>query len=212
MSALPPATALRGSSPLTRGKPTEEDPHPYVLGLIPAHAGKTRWGSRPKRQKRAHPRSRGENLPDEMATCQAGGSSPLTRGKRPAHILRLHKVGLIPAHAGKTDIKDFVDAAAGAHPRSRGENHGALTPCETIQRLIPAHAGKTHNPTDSSPQTRAHPRSRGENPVFLEIPGKGTGSSLLTRGKRAAGADARAYAGLIPAHAGKTRRYLRRGR
>ena len=32
----------RGSSPLTRGKPDERRGHAFGVGLIPAHAGKTR--------------------------------------------------------------------------------------------------------------------------------------------------------------------------
>ena len=51
-----------GSSPLTRGKLSTSVHVRYAIGLIPAHAGKT---SRPKLcrgSKRAHPRSRGENL------------------------------------------------------------------------------------------------------------------------------------------------------
>ena len=91
------------------------------------------------------------------------GSSPLTRGKRlflspPAGV-----PGLIPAHAGKTEMGGIEPPAGWAHPRSRGENLwspslrvGGLgsspltrgkpaqegTNLQTV-RLIPAHAGKT---------------------------------------------------------------------
>ena len=74
----PPAA---GSSPLTRGK------HPLHVGmgvcirLIPAHAGKTgRLGSR-FLGRRAHPRSRGENIRTALGEFAGDGSSPLTRGK-----------------------------------------------------------------------------------------------------------------------------------
>ena len=77
----PPACEARGSSPLTRGKPTEEDPHPYVLGLIPAHAGKTVRVVLCPRCWWAHPRSRGENYSVRADADYTGGSSPLTRGK-----------------------------------------------------------------------------------------------------------------------------------
>ena len=53
-----------GSSPLTRGKqdrPRQQEDSP---GLIPAHAGKTPSGHIPRRTRRAHPRSRGENRRD----------------------------------------------------------------------------------------------------------------------------------------------------
>ena len=50
-----------GSSPLTRGKPTESPERRADVRLIPAHAGKTarRWPR--SAQRWAHPRSRGEN-------------------------------------------------------------------------------------------------------------------------------------------------------
>ena len=56
---IPPP--IRGSSPLTRGKPTRatwQGTHP---GLIPAHAGKTAITGWRASRMRAHPRSRGEN-------------------------------------------------------------------------------------------------------------------------------------------------------
>ena len=73
--------SVKGSSPLTRGKPVPGARGGAEAGLIPAHAGKTH--ARPARSLRpsAHPRSRGENAahPDEV--MNALGSSPLTRGK-----------------------------------------------------------------------------------------------------------------------------------
>ena len=113
----------RGSSPLTRGKPTPspsppkpERAHPRSRGentsshqsirpvgwLIPAHAGKTSTKCAGSELAWAHPRSRGENFDNTGKDLPFVGSSPLTRGKRfsaPGH----HSfVGLIPAHAGKT--------------------------------------------------------------------------------------------------------------
>ena len=131
---------------------------------------------------------------------------------------------LIPAHAGKTASTCTARLPGRAHPRSRGENGIRSRHASAIQGsspltrgkprvitgqressgLIPAHAGKTSRSRFAALWRGAHPRSRGENPVFLEIPGKGTGSSPLTRGKpltqfKLSGSD-----GLIPAHAGKT--------
>ena len=113
--------------------------------------------------KRAHPRSRGENVHGVRTIEFDRGSSPLTRGKLVVLQIAEGERGLIPAHAGKTSA---------------------------VARL--------------SSSSRAHPRSRGENPVFLEIPGKGTGSSPLTRGKRRGRGRGSRRSGLIPAHAGKT--------
>ena len=111
------------------------------------------------------------------------GSSPLTRGKRTPHLLRLHQVGLIPAHAGKTVAADLLEDGEGAHPRSRGENLDATAAVEAVcgsspltrgkqapfavngldHGLIPAHAGKTGRSGYRAPDGWAHPRSRGEN-------------------------------------------------
>ena len=91
-------------------------------GLIPAHAGKT-WSRRPSRSGRpAHPRSRGENDVRTHKEHHGEGSSPLTRGKR-VIVIRLDvRLGLIPAHAGKTTACSPGSSTRRAHPRSRGEN------------------------------------------------------------------------------------------
>ena len=51
----------QGSSPLTRGKPSERGCVSCLTGLIPAHAGKTEGMVRLGHYAEAHPRSRGEN-------------------------------------------------------------------------------------------------------------------------------------------------------
>ena len=70
-----------GSSPLTRGKLPDVDSLGPHLGLIPAHAGKTACCSVAWTRRRAHPRSRGENLVRPGRRPAHAGSSPLTRGK-----------------------------------------------------------------------------------------------------------------------------------
>ena len=194
-----------GSSPLTRGKRR-------------GNGAGTRW-------LRAHPRSRGENPLRTELRVKYTGSSPLTRGKPPPGSPRPQLPGLIPAHAGKTQSKQMRSPGAAAHPRSRGENPlgGAR---QTIERgsspltrgklgagggdrstvgLIPAHAGKTVEGDTRSALTGAHPRSRGENTAEGAITAGANGSSPLTRGKRPSPANRTSDAGLIPAHAGKTR-------
>ena len=173
-------------------------------GLIPAHAGKTHRAGSPAAGRRAHPRSRGENL---------------ARGHPPDH-----EQGLIPAHAGKTRPPACQVQGWAAHPRSRGENtyagedrnlalgsspltRGKLQrPTVTREgtRLIPAHAGKTGGVAAHCLAREAHPRSRGENPRRPVARGVGEGSSPLTRGKPRCGPARPLRLGLIPAHAGKT--------
>ena len=71
-----------GSSPLTRGKQIGLPPCKLLVGLIPAHAGKTVIGWVAPNSRRAHPRSRGENHRTGGQEASRVGSSPLTRGKR----------------------------------------------------------------------------------------------------------------------------------
>ena len=152
---------------------------------------------------KAHPRSRGENTVGAAPTPVAGGSSPLTRGKRVAGIVGCLRDRLIPAHAGKTPRRTLLDRHHAAHPRSRGENTvGALAvlpdrgsspltrgkPCERVPGvlvggLIPAHAGKTAVPGPTRNTVPAHPRSRGENHRRRLRNDRDVGSSPLTRGK-----------------------------
>ena len=152
-----------GSSPLTRGKPTERGP-----------ARVRPW---------AHPRSRGENDRPTPKGLTLNGSSPLTRGKHLVKRTPPYRQGLIPAHAGKTSSGSRRASGGQAHPRSRGENlmrspwfamssgSSPLTRGKPtfwhagvlVGGLIPAHAGKTRTVSSTTRTRRAHPRSRGEN-------------------------------------------------
>ena len=76
---------------------------------------------------------------------------------------------------------------------------------QRARRLIPAHAGKTAVAPRAPPARPAHPRSRGENGKSKLTIANELGSSPLTRGKPSAAPGAGRSAGLIPAHAGKTR-------
>ena len=213
-----------GSSPLTRGKHDEVAVDGSRGGLIPAHAGKTYRYRQTKRLSGAHPRSRGENSTRTRVLRGVVGSSPLTRGKHQGGGRRRRRMGLIPAHAGKTVLARLGGADAEAHPRSRGENtlpSWPPTPCEgsspltrgkrvavfyglLLSGLIPAHAGKTSRATSITNTAAAHPRSRGENrPTRLSTASR-LGSSPLTRGKPYCGCGPADLGGLIPAHAGKT--------
>ena len=221
---LAPWIGVAGSSPLTRGKLQTHLARTANRGLIPAHAGKTSRWERRRGCPWAHPRSRGENSLMRASAAVVVGSSPLTRGKR-AHDTRFRRaVGLIPAHAGKTNEPSFTALITGAHPRSRGENwwmpvarglragsspltrgkHGGPTRRVTADRLIPAHAGKTVTPSDPPVAWKAHPRSRGENARPVRPRDMARGSSPLTRGKRQLHYLRSLPGGLIPAHAGKT--------
>ena len=83
-----PASSAGGSSPLTRGKHAPTSPSSAHHRLIPAHAGKTRSRKPSKTILRAHPRSRGENSEGFGDVLEGEGSSPLTRGKQSAVVLK----------------------------------------------------------------------------------------------------------------------------
>ena len=174
----------------------------------------------------AHPRSRGENQSFFDLAVNGNGSSPLTRGKPSGAFCSAPRSGLIPAHAGKTTDAAHQTVSSQAHPRSRGENHrrsapngvksgsspltrGKPTICMrggVVQRLIPAHAGKTPPRSAGLTGAWAHPRSRGENQAVTVTVPADAGSSPLTRGKPDPPGGGRPRCGLIPAHAGKTKR------
>ena len=172
-----------GSSPLMRGKLENGRTYRVVVGLIPAHAGKTRARPAPGGESRAHPRSCGENCYNTNGNKGVTGSSPLMRGKLGWSVPSTHGRGLIPAHAGKTSRRAGRRSRRGAHPRSCGENSDpaygralsmgssplmrgkrlAVVVQEQRRGLIPAHAGKTPPRSRSPRGAWAHPRSCGEN-------------------------------------------------
>ena len=97
--------------------------------------------------------------------------------------------------------------AAGSSPLTRGKLLvGGLV--DAGAGLIPAHAGKTLSVMSVMGVCPAHPRSRGENTANPCATHLSTGSSPLTRGKRARVGDQGSDDRLIPAHAGKTARVI----
>ena len=93
----------------------------------------------------------------------------------------------------------------GSSPLTRGKP-SARASSSTTWRLIPAHAGKTCRLCGLRILGGAHPRSRGENPALVTMDEIWKGSSPLTRGKPCRRRISRPVGGLIPAHAGKTRK------
>ena len=133
---------------------------------------------------------------------------------------------IIPAHAGFTARFLRKSSHWGDHPRTRGvyvplpQDHAAVTGSSPHTRglpnrplsvdfadgIIPAHAGFTPRTSARRPWWADHPRTRG---VYWAAyrPGRWTwGSSPHTRGLRPRLRGAVKDAGIIPAHAGFTRR------
>ena len=167
----------------------------------------------------------GENTDPGRSHVQPTGSSPRVRGKRGGTDFGNHRVGLIPACAGKTCSVPRKSSTPRAHPRVCGENHpvyrrpsphwgssprvrgklGHTVLGDVAQRLIPACAGKTLGTRNRLTQNEAHPRVCGENSGVFAISLCRAGSSPRVRGKLNHGEAASREDGLIPACAGKTR-------
>ena len=74
----------------------------------------------------AHPRSRGEHVPDAGHDGGLPGSSPLARGTYTGVSGARCGVRLIPARAGNIHGAMFKGMPVSAHPRSRGEHLGLV--------------------------------------------------------------------------------------
>ncbi len=104
-----------------------------------------------------------------------------------------------------------ISATAGSSPLARGKvicRHA----CGFIRRIIPACAGKSGLCEPRHERNRDHPRLRGEKPRRLAPLYREAGSSPLARGKEEVPAAEPTIAGIIPACAGKSRRFERRGK
>ena len=198
------ASSFAGSSPLTRGKPRTGSTRLMTRGLIPAHAGKTRPRGPGQRRAGAHPRSRGENLLLVLPSGAVQGSSPLTRGKPRRARNRVGQLGLIPAHAGKTQTRPESRRPIGAHPRSRGENTTVSRPSITSGGSSPLTRGKRGAQASDGTQTGLIPAHAGKTHDMQHDVDDDWGSSPLTRGKPTYRVVSLGPPGLIPAHAGKT--------
>ena len=93
----------------------------------------------------------------------------------------------------------------GSSPLTRGA-HRTMPKIRTTHGLIPAHAGSTKRTCKTTPQGGAHPRSRGEHGGLPLRQLFARGSSPLTRGALRCVRKVLPFLGLIPAHAGSTKR------
>ena len=177
-----PNTETAGSSPHARGT-LSPVPHPQVpTGIIPACAGNTFDDCMHIREKRDHPRMRGEHMSDTIVFTSIMGSSPHARGTRRWRLPIRPAPGIIPACAGNTWKTMPIPRSSRDHPRMRGEHrlnrlrlsrlrgssphargtqvHGLL---QVLQSgIIPACAGNTEPRLALRLAMRDHPRMRGE--------------------------------------------------
>ena len=91
-----------GSSPHTRGAPTDIADMVDDAGIIPAYAGSTNIVSPFGAGIGDHPRIRGEHYSEAVFVPSTLGSSPHTRGARGLIYVRDLVDRIIPAYAGST--------------------------------------------------------------------------------------------------------------
>ena len=131
--------------------------------ITPAHAGKTQRAQRANPALKDHPRACGENNIQRRDDTNELGSPPRMRGKLFLVPVCDGRVGITPAHAGKTFGISFPFDVYKDHPRACGENvyepytgmYGKGSPPRmrgkrkplplrrAAGRITPAHAGKT---------------------------------------------------------------------
>ena len=155
---------------------------------------------------------------------RSAGSSPLARGLRWLWVGRADLLGIIPARAGFTSMRDRRHTNPADHPRSRGVYadpgplwcgrpgssplarglHAAARPLDRPSGIIPARAGftKEGRPTRGGPPD--HPRSRGVYTGWTLHTLRHRGSSPLARGLRNEHRGHHHQQRIIPARAGFT--------
>ena len=193
---------FQGSSPHTRGARFPSWRRARRSRIIPAYAGSTLKTSSTAPMDWDHPRIRGEHAAVPGRRQIDGGSSPHTRGARPAPRRSRRPAGIIPAYAGSTLTTATAPVKMADHPRIRGEHDvmkgsvGKATGSSPHTRgarkdagkrwrsygIIPAYAGSTLHCSRSAPVSGDHPRIRGEHcwdsvPLSFHF-----GSSPHTRG------------------------------
>ena len=113
---------LHGSPPRMRGKLSLAQVLECSMGITPAHAGKTSLPRPMTSSQRDHPRACGENKVFEYRRTQSAGSPPRMRGKQSLRNSVYMRIGITPAHAGKTKPCNRSDMPVRDHPRACGEN------------------------------------------------------------------------------------------
>ena len=157
-----------GSSPHTRGAPSEAADEDRERGIIPAYAGSTPEAPSTCPAPGDHPRIRGEHLPPLPRKRALNGSSPHTRGARKKDAAVARYQADHPRIRGE-HVGGFlcVGVDLGSSPHTRGALWGVIGQIAS-SGIIPAYAGSTADGAltqmsigGSSPHTRG---------AHLEIP------------------------------------------
>ena len=113
--------AEEGSSPHMRGTEFYSIAIKLRFGIIPVHAGNRLQGLIRYGTRWDHPRTCGEQQQALTERGQGEGSSPHMRGTVRYCYRTTNTIGIIPAHAGNSDLAAFFYPALRDHPRTCGE-------------------------------------------------------------------------------------------
>ena len=111
-----------GSSPHVRGARRVCHGASIGHGIIPACAGSTSTQSNRMEQNGDHPRMCGEHPSPPRRTHGHRGSSPHVRGALQHRERAFFLLGIIPACAGSTPARTWLDCYTRDHPRMCGEH------------------------------------------------------------------------------------------
>ena len=112
---------LKGSPPRMRGKGLWLVADFVFLGITPAYAGKSGFGSSSSAECWDHPRVCGEKWRIRWKNTQTTGSPPRMRGKAMPRLFLFPFWRITPAYAGKRLCFERTDRPRRDHPRVCGE-------------------------------------------------------------------------------------------
>ena len=193
-----------GSSPRSRGTPSQGQAVQRLVRFIPALAGNTTTSCPVRAGMTVHPRARGEHIVSRDLLHDKYGSSPRSRGTLEAgHSAHAH-LRFIPALAGNTYPPVEKAHSSSVHPRARGEHLRRHAGRHMRRRFIPALAGNTPRRCPRRRGAPVHPRARGEHWPLRSGQGRPSGSSPRSRGTRGQAHFHPRHRRFIPALAGNT--------
>ena len=217
-------TRSLGSSPRMRGSRSQTAAQRQRPGIIPAHAGLTASHSLSGLFLGDHPRACGAHPQPYRHGSAIPGSSPRMRGSRIVAPYFPHSEGIIPAHAGLTNLVGSTVSTSGDHPRACGAHSGVVRRSDSQKGssprmrgspsswrnispspgIIPAHAGLTSSGCTAYRASRDHPRACGAHDTDTITNRPLQGSSPRMRSSRRETELTKDHVGIIPAHAGLT--------
>ena len=125
-----------------RGKAGRGRPCRNLVGITPAHAGKSSTRVRPRARSKDHPRPCGEKMRFRSFQVGRAGSPPPMRGKVPDGDKPSTSARITPAHAGKRSPLWATGCSPEDHPRPCGEKRCVVLRHVRAQGSPPPMRGK----------------------------------------------------------------------